>query len=92
MTIGAYLAFDPITMVLDFQGMRYTWGNTLLKVFQDWSDMCSENPPLYIVVSDRCATAVRSLLGYAMEDLIFESLPPALEAAEKAAREWLDAP
>ena len=89
-TIDAYLAFDPITLVLDFRGMHYTWGNTLMKVFQDWSEMCGEIPPLYIVVSDLCTDAIRSLLGSSMDDLIFDSLTLAMEAAEKAAKAWLD--
>lgn len=88
--LGAYIEFDPVVMVIDFGGMHYEWGNTLLKVFQDWKEMCRDYPPPQIVVSEKCAPAVRSLLGDSMQDLIFESIDEALRKAYSRAEDWLE--
>ena len=88
-TIEAYLAFDPICVVLDFRAMTYTWGNTLLKVFEDWNEMAGNNPPIRLVISDVCESAIRGLVGDSMNELIHESLDEAFEAAQLDAQEWL---
>lgn len=88
--IGAYIEFDPIVMVIDFGGMHYEWGNSLLKVFQDWEEMCRDYPPLHVVVSEKCSGAVRSLLGDPMKELIFDSVEDAFRNATCRAEDWLE--
>ncbi len=86
------MAFDPITIVIDFRGMTYTWGNTLLKLFEDYQQMTGDSPHPRIVVSSLCEPALRSLLGDSRNKYLHHSLTEAFEAAQRDVREWLDTP
>lgn len=93
-------AFDPDCIILDFRNLEYRWGNTLLKVFQDISDVKDsgkneEEPffPVLAVTSQKCEAAFLSLVtpsGHPKPDWCFNNIDQAIEIGVRKAKEWLD--
>ncbi|WP_457332596.1 hypothetical protein [Rhizobacter sp. P5_C2] len=82
-------AFDADGVVLDFRGLTYRWGNTLLKVFEDIgrfkdTDLEPGEPrfPVVVVTSERCRSAFLSLVtptGQPAPDWHFDEIDEAIE-------------
>jgi hypothetical protein len=96
-TMRGLIAFDPVAVVLDLRQMSYSWGNTLLSVFQAIDQQMNEEDgppfPVFVVTSDLCRDAVLSLMGAGEGAALwhFSDMDAALNAASKAALDWLDA-
>lgn len=96
-TLAGLVAFGGGCLVLDFADMDYTWGNTLLKVFDDvrqYKDEPGEPAyPVLVVTSDRSREAFLSLVGkteIAAKEWHFRDINSAIQAARAAARRWYD--
>ena len=96
-TAFGLVAFDPSCIVLDLRELEYTWGNTLLGVFQVVHEITGEEGeapiPVLAVTSEKCRAAFLSLVtpvGGDAPDWHFESLDEAIAAGRERAREWLD--
>lgn len=104
---GAYLAtmalygiqaFDADCLIIDFRGLTYRWGNTLLKVFQDiaqFKDSGAEQNeppfPVVIVTSDKCRDAILSLVtptGQPTPEWHFDDMDLAIDYSLKKVEEW----
>jgi hypothetical protein len=104
---GAYIAsaalhgvsaFDADCLVLDFRELKYRWGNTLLKVFQDISqskdgELEPGEPtfPVVVVTSEKCRDAFLSLVtpfGRSAPDWHFQNVDEAIEYAARKVEEW----
>jgi hypothetical protein len=100
MTMFGLHTFDPMCIILDLRDLAYTWGNTLLKVFQDVSQFMDDprEPgavpfPILAVTSDKCRDAFLSLitpLEGTPTKLHFEDIEAAIEAAKAEGQRWLD--
>ncbi len=95
-TMRGLVAYDPSAVVLDLREMRYSWGNTLLAVFQAVAQYMNEpgEPPFPIiaVTSDLCRGALMSLMGVGDGDSEwhFSDMSAALDAAADAGQAWLE--
>ncbi len=93
-TMRGLVAYDPSAVILDFREMRYSWGNTLLSVFQAvarYMDEPGEPPyPVFAVTSELCRGALLGLMG-GEGPWHFEDMDAALNAAVGAGAAWLDA-
>jgi hypothetical protein len=106
---GAYIAtttlhglhvFDADCVILDFRGLSYRWGNSLLQVFQDvgqFKDAAGEPGappfPVLAVTSDKCRAAFLSLVtvtGQRPPAWHFDDLDEAIQAGARAANAWLN--
>ena len=100
MSVYGLLLHDPDCIIFDFSEMYYTWGNTLIKPFQDISQFRDadkeENEPAFpilAVTSRKCREAFLSLMTVAGEDepeWHFGDLNKAIRFGVKAAKKWLD--
>lgn len=94
-SVRGLAAFDPDGFILDFSGLDYRWGNSLLGVFQIVDELMNEKDeppfPLFVVTSDKCRDALLSLTGRVEDesDWHFRDLEKALQEARRAARAWL---
>jgi len=98
-TMHGLHAFDPDCVVLDFRGLAYRWGGTLLRVFQDISlfknaEAVPGEPlfPVVVVTSALCRDGFLLLgmpSGAAPPEWHFEDLDPAIAYAVHASKEWL---
>jgi len=99
--IEGLMSFSVEAIILDFREMNYTYGNTLLKVFEDiyqYMDAGNDDDdpifPILVVLSDKNRTGILSLLtpvgSESMPDFCFDDMDEAIaEATEKGAY-WLD--
>ena len=94
-------AFGADGIVLDFRGLSYRWGNTLLRVFQDiaqYKDAGAEpgRPgfAVTVVTSDKCRDAFLSLAtppGRPAPAWHFDDLDQAIDDALARIDAWFDA-
>ena len=98
-TLQGLVYFDPVVLILDFSGLHYTWGNSLLQVYQaahQWleAETEPEEPlhPLLTILGPHCEAAWRSLVTP-----VGKEPPPYFTSLEKAETEgirlgsaWLD--
>lgn len=80
-TLAALATFQPLALVLDFRGLSYRWGDSLLGVYQAVEEYLGEPGgefPIVTVVSD-LSSGLRSLL--AGDLAVFEDFERALRAA-----------
>ena len=99
-TLHGLHVFDADCVILDFRGMSYRWGNTLLQVFQDiaqFKDTGSEpgEPafPVLAVTSERSQAAFLSLVtpqGQPAPAWHFDDMDAAISHGVQMARESLD--
>lgn len=99
-TLHGLHAFDAYAVILDFRELTYSWGNTLLQVFQDVGQFkdCGNDPgsppfPVAVVTSEKCRDAFLTLVtpsGRKTPKWHFEKLDLAISYSIQAAREWLD--
>ncbi len=99
-TLHGLHAFDADCLILDFRGLSYRWGNTLLKVLQDVSQFKDaeagpdEPPfPIAVVTSEKCREAFLSLvtpMGRPTPGWHFDDIDAAIQYGVKKANEWLD--
>ena len=93
-TMRGLVAYDPCAAILDFREMRYSWGNTLLHVFQTVARYMDEpgEPafPVFVVTSELCRDALLGLMG-GEGRWHFVDMDAALDAASAAGAAWLDA-
>lgn len=89
--------FTPHAIVLDFRDLEYSWGNSIMRVFQVTEDVLGYGEPPYrpiiLVVSDKCKAGFASLLRFNPDQLaefVFEDLDKAVEYAQKQGNEWID--
>lgn len=92
--------FDADCVILDFRGMSYRWGNTLLKVFQDIAQFKdAENEPgepafpVLAVTSARSQAAFLALVtprGRPAPDWHFDDMDAAISHGTRMASQWLD--
>lgn len=104
---GAYIAtaalhgvcaFDADCLLLDFRGLTYRWGNTLLKVFQDVSqfkdgELEPGEPafPIVAITSEKSRDALLSLVtpvGRGAPEWHFQDIDAAIEYAQRKIEEW----
>jgi hypothetical protein len=93
-------AFEPDCVVLDFRGMGYRWGNTLLRVFQDISQFMDSGIepggvpfPVVAVTSERSRAAFLSLVtpgGGSAPSWHFDDIDAAIAHGASKAKEWLE--
>ncbi|WP_137938964.1 hypothetical protein [Chitinivorax sp. B] len=93
-------AFDADCVILDFRGLVYRWGNSLLRVFDDiaqYKDAGGEpgQPtfPVLVVTSELCSAAFLSLVtpvGQSTPAWHFEDMDAAIQYGMQKAHEWLD--
>jgi len=96
-TMAGLAAYEPCSLILDFQEMSYEWGNSIKRVWQHVSDYLDEPDeysfPVFVVTSDRCREAFLSLFGKTEAEASvwhFRNLDDALVTAKNAAKEYLD--
>ena len=100
-TIEGLMVFDADVIVLDFREMNYTYGNSLLKVFQDISQFKDagnneDEPefPIIVVTSSKSKSGVLSLLMPAnsneIPDWHFEDIDKAIDVATEKGEYWLN--
>lgn len=93
-------AFEPDCVVLDFRGMNYRWGNTLLRVFQDISQFMDSDIepggvpfPVVVVTSEKSQAAFLSLVtpnGRPAPPWHFDDIDAAIAYGASQAKEWLE--
>jgi hypothetical protein len=99
--ISGLINFDPDAIILDFRELHYSWGNSLLGVFQNISqfkDAGNEEGepefPAIILTSEKSKNGLLSLLTPAtskeIPDFIFEDEKDALKSAEERGYYWLN--
>ncbi|MCI2229130.1 hypothetical protein MC378_08125 [Polaribacter sp. MSW13] len=99
--ICGIIDFNPDVIVLDFRGLTYRWGNSLLRVFDDISmfkdggnDEGEANFPILVVSSSTCKDGLQSLLTPAsstsVPDYLFEDIDIAIKTAAERGKYWLD--
>lgn len=98
MALHGVHAFDADCLILDFRGLIYRWGNTLLKVFQDIAqfkdaDAEPDEPPFPVVVvtSEKCRDAFLSLvtpMGRPTPEWHFDDMDRAVDFGLKKVEEW----
>ena len=99
-TMCGLYAFEPNCVVLDFRKLEYRWGNTLLKVFQDISQLkdtgaAPDEPPFPVIVvtSPLCSPGFLSLVtpcGGSAPTWHFDDVDAAITYAVRAANERLN--
>jgi hypothetical protein len=98
-TLHGLHAFQANCIILDFTELSYRWGNTLLQVFQDISQLMDAGGepenfpfPVMVVTSEKCRDAFLSLvtpIGKPEPPWHFDDLNLAIEAGIRAANDWL---
>lgn len=96
--IQAVYNYYPYCLILDFRKMTYSWGNTLLTVFQDIHQLrdAGNSPneldfPILVLGSDLCRTGILSLSGAKqVPDWYFEELNECILQAIKKGEEWIN--
>lgn len=94
MAMYGLVAFQPACLVLDFSDLSYSWGNTLLRVFDEVGERGEPPLPVLAVTSEKCREAFLSLVtpvGASEPQWHYHSLEQAVPAAIAAAEQWLDA-
>lgn len=89
---------DASGVVLDLRGLTYTWGNSLLGVFDamdrfDDSDPGTPRRPIVVVGSDLCRDAFLSLVtprGKKRPDWYFDDFEAGLDEAHRLVEVWLE--
>lgn len=99
-TLHGLHAFHAHCVILDFRGLAYRWGDTLLGVFQDISQFkdAGTDPdeipfPVVVVTSERCRDGILSLLtghGQALPEWHFQDLDEAIQYGVTQASNWLN--
>lgn len=76
-TLFANHYYQPDAIILDLRGLRYRWGNTLMRVFTEtrWQEAGDDEEddlrfPLHVVTSELCRDAILSLMR---SDIEFEA-------------------
>lgn len=92
-------ALDADCVVLDFRGMTYRWGNTLLQVFQDISQLKDSESepgkppfPVLAVTSEKSRAAFLGLVthsGKTAPPWHFDDIDAAIAYGARKAKEWL---
>ena len=93
------LHFEPWGLILDFRDLNYSWGNTILEVFECVARFERPDPgepdfPIVVVTSEKCRDAIVSLItptGRTTPDWHFVTVEPAIQHVAKLATEWIDA-
>jgi len=93
-------AFDADCVILDFRGMSYRWGNTLLQVFEDiaqFKDAGGEPGapafPVLVVTGERSQAAFLSLVtptGQPAPSWHFTDIDAAIAHGAPRSKEWLE--
>ncbi len=98
---SGFINFDPEAIILDFRELKYSWGNSLLAVFQNiaqFKDAENEegepNFPVIILTSEKSKNGLLSLLTPAtsneIPDYFFEDEQKAIKSAEERGVYWLN--
>jgi hypothetical protein len=98
-TLTGMAHFEPWGLILDFRELEYSWGNTLLEVFEYVARFERPDPgepdfPIVVVTSEKCRDAFLSLVtptGKTAPDWHFDSIDSAIQHVAKLASEWIDA-
>lgn len=100
MVTAGLIAYDPVCLILDFSQLEYTWGNSLLGVFQDVDTLMNdpEEPeapafPVFIVSGPDCHHALLSLTDTRSDtqpDWLFDRLDEAMASSFIKGQQWLD--
>lgn len=99
--IEGLMSFSVEALILDFREMNYTYGNTLLKVFQDiyqYMDAGNDDDdpifPIFVVMSDENRAGILSLLtpvgSESIPDFCFDDMDEAIAKATEKGAYWLD--
>ncbi|QNM84788.1 hypothetical protein H9W90_11345 [Polaribacter pectinis] len=99
--IEGLMSFEAEAIVLDFRKMKYSYGNTLLKVFQDISQFKDagnniDEPefPIIVVTSEKCVKGILTLLTPTNSEenpnWQFNDIHKAINFATKKGKYWLD--
>ena len=99
--IEGLMSFNVQAIVLDFREMYYTYGNTLLKVFQDiyqYMDAGNDEDdslfPILVVMSRKNSDGILSLLtpvgSESIPEFCFSDINDAVASATKKGQYWLD--
>ena len=98
-TLTGMAHFEPWGLILDFRELQYSWGNTLLEVFEYVARFERPDPgepdfPVVVVTSGKCRNAFISLItptGQTTPDWHFDTIELAVHHVAKLASEWIDA-
>jgi hypothetical protein len=95
MVMGALATYAPSCLLLDFRGLVYRWGNSLLGIFQDVDEFMNDGTglpfPVLTVASDKCVEALHSLLSLEGSSTFHHvDFDLALAEASRQARLWLE--
>jgi len=99
--IEGLMVFNVQSIILDFREMQYTYGNTLLKVFQDiyqYMDAGNDEDdpifPILVVMSHRNREGVLSLLtpvgAESTLEFCYDDINEAIAKATKKGQFWFD--
>ena len=99
--IEGLMSFSVEAIILDFSEMYYTYGNRLLKVFQDiyqYMDAGNDDDdpifPILVVMSQKNRAGILSLLtpvgSESMPDFCFDDMGEAIVIATEKGAYWLD--
>ena len=99
--ISGIIEFNPDAIILDFRELSYSWGNSILDVFEQISflkdsENTKEDPnfPVSIVVSEKSKNGFLSLLipnnSNELPSWIFENIDKAIQNAAIKGKYWLD--
>jgi hypothetical protein len=95
--LAGLAAYRPLCVILDLREMSYTWGNSLLNLFQDVETLRGDGGPIpfpiLVVTSDLCRDAILTLFSQTEPQAApwhFRSLDSALDASRPAIERFLN--
>jgi hypothetical protein len=93
--VAHYFVFEPISLILDLQELEYSWGNTILKSLNFFSeigrDEDEKKQKVITIVSDKNSKPISEVLKMVNEDcyLLSNNLTQAINFAEKEVIKYL---